>query len=108
MSLRAGKLDRRVTIKRLTDGHDEIGQPVQAWVDVATVWASILTKSGAETIRADKESSAVQSSIRIRRRDGITAAMRVHHGAAVYDIKVVLPDEESRERIDLVCEVVNG
>jgi SPP1 family predicted phage head-tail adaptor len=101
-----GKLDRRVTIKRLTDGQDEIGQPVQVWVDVVTVWANIRTNTGVQTIRADKESSAVQASIRIRRRDGITAAMRVHHGATVYDIKAVLTDEESRERLDLVCEVL--
>ncbi|WP_219209213.1 phage head closure protein [Variovorax boronicumulans] len=108
MSLRAGKLDRRVTIKRLTDGQDEIGQPVQVWVDVVTVWANIKTNTGLQTIRADKESSAVPASIRIRRRAGITAAMRAYEGATVYDIKAVQDDTESRERIDLVCEVLSG
>lgn len=97
-----------VTIQQLTDGQDEIGQPVQTWVSVATVRASILHKNGSESIKADKDVSIVQASVRIRRRADVTAAMRVVHSATTYEIKAVLPDEQSREHVDLVCEVVNG
>jgi head-tail adaptor len=34
--------------------------------------------------------------------------MRVYLDAVVYEIKAVLPDEETRDRLDLACEVVNG
>lgn len=104
--MQAGRLNSRVTIKQLTDGQDEIGQPIQTWTDLATVWANIKHKSGAESIKADQDVSIVQASIRIRRRADVTAAMRVHHGAAVYEIKAVLPDEQRREHVDLVCEIV--
>ena len=49
----------------------------------------------------------MRASIRIRRRDDITAAMRVVHGAKVYDIKAVLPDEHGRGFLDLVCEATS-
>jgi SPP1 family predicted phage head-tail adaptor len=106
--MQAGKLRHRITIQQLIDGQDEIGQPAQTWSDVATVWADIRHKSGSEAIKADQVTSTVQASIRIRYRTGINAGMRAVHGATVYDIKSVLPDERSREHVDLVCEAANG
>lgn len=99
-------LNRRVVIKQYVDGQDEIGQPTRVLEDVAPVWANILHKTGNETIKADKETSIVQASIRIRRRTDLNAGMQVHHGSIVYEIKAVLPDEVERERTDLVCEIV--
>lgn len=104
--MRAGPLQSRVTIKRHVTGQDEIGQPVDTWEDVATVWANIRNLRGAEAIRADKEVSTVQTSIRIRKRTDVTAAMRVVYGSTTYEIKAVLPDEVERDKMDLVCEVV--
>lgn len=106
--MRAGQLNSRATIQRLTSGQDSIGQPATTWTDVATVWANIRHKSGSEAIKADKDVSIVQASIRIRRRTDVTAAMRVLYGSTVYEIKVVLPDERHKDRLDLVCEVING
>ena len=104
--MRAGPLNNRVTLQALVEGQDEIGQPVTAWADLATVWADIRHQSGSEAIKANAETSIVKASIRIRRRTDVTAAMRVVHGATVYEIKAVLPDEQSRDKMDLVCEVV--
>lgn len=101
-----GKLNRRVVIQQLTAGQDEIGQPVTAWTALATVWANIRYLNGLETIKADAQTSVVKASIRIRRRTDITAAMRVVFGATTFEIKAVLPDEQDRERTDLLCEVV--
>lgn len=103
--MRAGSLKSRVTIKQLTGGQDEIGQPIQTWTDVARVWANIRHLSGSETIKAGAETSITKASIRIRYRTDINSGMRVYHGSTVYEIKAVLPDEESRDRLDLVCEV---
>lgn len=102
--MQVGKLQSRITIQRLEDGQDEIGQPVQTWVDVATVWANIRYLSGVETVKSDAPVSVARASIRIRRRTDVHAAMRVVFGSTVFDILSVLPDEESRERLDLVCE----
>lgn len=101
-----GKLNRRVTIKRPSTTQDDIGQPVLTLVDVATVWASIIHKSGSEAIRSDKDTSIVQASIRIRMRTDLDHGMQVHFAGMVYGIKALLPDEKTRDFLDLVCEVV--
>ena len=105
--MRAGQLNRRVTIERKTGGVDAIGQPLpEGWETFAQVWANVRFLSGSEAIKADAQTSVVKASIRIRYRTGIDAGMRVIHGAAIYEIKAVLPDEVRREYLDLVCEVV--
>lgn len=100
-----GTLNSRITIKERAAGQDAIGQPVETWVDIATVWASILHQKGIEAIKSGANTSIVHASLRIRYRVGVTAAMRAHHGATVYQIKAVLP--HGKEHIDLVCEVIN-
>lgn len=106
-TIRAGLLNRQVKIQQLTQIKDEIGQPINEWQDVATVWANIRHMSGTEAIKADAPTSTVRASIRIRYRAGIDAGMRVLHGSTAYDIQAVLPDEIGRRHIDLVCEVVS-
>lgn len=103
--MRIGSLNHRVTVRKPVPARDSVGQPVPAWTPVATLWADILHKNGAETIRADRETTAVQASIRIRYRVGIDASMQVLHGAKVYRITAVLPDERTRQFVDLACEL---
>lgn len=101
-------LNRIVVIQTPTAAPDAAGQQIPTWATLATVWASILHPSGSESIRADRDVSITRASIRILRRTDVTPAMRVLHGATVYEIKAVLPDEQDRERLDLACEVVHG
>ncbi len=37
--MRAGELDRRITIQRSTPTQDSTGDPVKSWATLATVWA---------------------------------------------------------------------
>lgn len=103
--MQAGSLKDRITIQRHTQEQDEWGTPVPgpgAWVELAKVWADVKHPSGLGAIKADADVSIVRASIRIRRRTDVDAGMRVLFGAAVYDIKAVLPGP-SRDRADLVC-----
>lgn len=104
----AQQLNNKVAIKRLDSGVDEIGQPVDTWTEVASVWADIRHPSGSESIRADQVASVVRASIRVLKRADVTAAMRVYHGDRVYEIKAVLPDAQTNLYMDLPSEVVNG
>lgn len=101
--MRAGTLNSRVVIKSRSTTQDAIGQQVETWSTVATVWANIRFTSGKEAIKSGAETSTARASIRIRKRADVTAAMRVYHGSVIYDIEAVLPDEERREHCDLVC-----
>lgn len=104
--MQIGRRNRKVTIQRLTSGQDDIGQPVQTWSDLATVWANVKTLTGSEAIKGGAETSTAKASIRIRRRTDVTAAMRVLYGTTAYQIKAVLPNEEDRKDVDLVCEII--
>lgn len=97
--------NRLVTLQRLVDGQDSIGQPVQTWSDVAHVYANIQYLSGIETIKAGAEASTARVSIRIGYRTDVTAAMRVSIGETVFHVKTVLPDEARKQHVDLACEV---
>ena len=102
--MRAGDLNRRVTIQRRTEAPTGTGGTAITWPDVATVWANIRYLSGIETVRADFPVSVAKASIRIRRRTDVDETCRVLHGEKVFDIKAVLFDETGREYVDLACE----
>lgn len=48
--MRAGALNRRVTIQKRVQGQDDWGQPIDTWQDVATVWANIAGQTGLGSI----------------------------------------------------------
>jgi SPP1 family predicted phage head-tail adaptor len=99
--------NRMVRIKKYGQAQDNFGQPVPIEETHATVWANIRHLSGVETIKAGAEVAVGSVSIRVNYRRDITTAMRVVDGATEYQIKAVLPDEERRQHVDLVCAVVN-
>ena len=109
MKITSGSLNSRVTIESPTMTQDAAGQAIPAWTTLATVWANIRHLNGAESIKADAESSAVKASIRIRRGPAVDASCRVvHHGGETYRVRAVLPDEVDRDKVHLVGEVVHG
>ncbi len=110
MSFDPGTLKDRITIQRHNQDKDEWETPIpgtEAWIDVAKVWADVLHKSGLGAIKADAEVSIVRASIRIRRRAGVDAGMRVLFGPSIYSIEAVLPGP-TREYMDLVCKFIQG
>lgn len=103
--MEAGFLNRRIAIECQSELYDEIGQPINAWLPILSVWGNIRHLSGVETIKSDADVSIVKASIRIRYRLGLTAGMRADHLGKIYNIKAVLQDSQHRYT-DLVCEVV--
>ncbi len=106
--MKAGTLRQRVIVEQRGSVQDSVGQPVESWTTYATVWADIRNQRGMEAVKADTMTSTVKASIRVRYKAGITAAMRVRHGATIYQIMAVLPDAASKDYMDLVCEAVGG
>lgn len=101
-----GRLNRLVSIRVPSTATDAAGQPLDAWTELRQAWASIRLPGGLEAIRADKPTSELQASIRLRYCTDMHAGMRLHQGATVYQIDAVLPDQEQRKWTDLVCRVV--
>lgn len=107
--MQAGKLKDRVSLQQQSTTQDSIGQPILTCTEIAKLWADIRYLSGIEAIKADAPTSISKVSIQIRKRAGVTSAMRIVDAAGVvYQILDVLPDMEHRDRINLPCQVVHG
>ncbi len=105
--MRGGQLRDLVSLQQQSSTQDEIGQPILTWTEVAKLWADVRYLSGLEAIKADAPTSISKVSIQIRKRSGITAAMRlVDADGVIYQILDVLPDMQHRDRINLPCQVV--
>jgi len=99
-----GQMNKRVTIRQRSASFDAIGQPVDSWTDLVTLWADVRFLNGTESIKADKEVNAVKASCRIRRRTDITESMRVVYAGDTYNITAILPQD--LVMTDLVLERV--
>lgn len=106
--LKAGDFDQRITVQQPATGQDAYGAPNTGWVDVAALWAKVADVSGREYLAAAAVQAAVTTKITIRYRTGITAAMRVLHGADVYNIEAVLKQDKRVCTLMCVRGVNNG
>jgi len=96
-------MNDRITLRR-SAGKDKIGQPIDAPVDIATVWANVLFQSGAEVMRAGADTAIVKCSIRIHARPDVDTGVSVLFKSKVYDVKSAPPDNSDRRFMFLVCE----
>lgn len=65
-NLRAGALNRRITLQSRSTSQDASGGQLLTWTDVATVWANVDPLSGRELLAAQAVQSAVSHQITIR------------------------------------------
>jgi len=88
--MRVGRMDRRITLQTNMPAQDAYGEPIEAWSDIATVWASVAPKSATERFESDQEHAQAQTEFRVRWRAGIDAADRITYNGQVYDITGVI------------------
>lgn len=102
--MNAGQLDQRVTVERLEEGQDELGQPFSTWTTLYTVWAAVEPLSGREYIAAMSAQSEVTTRISLRYRPGITSADRVNHEGTLYNITSVIDYKSRNRELVLMCK----
>lgn len=64
--MRAGELDRRVTLQRAAVTRDELNNPVETWSDLVTVWAKYEPVSDGEKFRAGERASEIGARFTVR------------------------------------------
>lgn len=100
--MRAGKLDRVITIERATTSIDLYGAPIIAWVPVATMRAQIVNGATEEFVRGPGASEETSITFRLRFLDGVTTENRVTYEGQEFDIKEIR--ELGRRRgLDIRC-----
>lgn len=83
--MRAGKLDRRITIERATYETNDFGEEVEIWECVATVWAQQRPVRGAERFTAQEFAGTRTLTFHIRYTPSLTVRDRIrfkNHGEA--------------------------
>jgi len=98
-----GNLRHRVTIQKPVITHDNIGQEVESWQEVAIVWASIEPLSGKEYFNAQQVNSEISTKVCIRYMAGITSKMRIVFKTHIYNILSVINFEERNIYLQLLC-----
>ncbi len=84
--MRAGDLDRLITIEQPTESKDEYGAPTVIWTSFAQVWAGVRYDNGTEYFAAGQMNARIDAVFRIRHRAGITTKMRVAYDGEYFDI----------------------
>lgn len=100
--MRAGKLDKTITVQRFASAVDDYGTETQAWSTVATVRAQVIQSSTEEFLKAFGTTPESAIVFRIRHRDGIVLADRVAYAGRAYDLKEI-KELGRREGLELRC-----
>lgn len=101
--MRAGDLNKRVTIERRATTQDTFGGQDATWSTVAVVWAGIQPMTGRELFAAQSVESEVTTQIVMRYQAGITAKMRVNYSGRLFNIHAVLDENERHRELTLLC-----
>lgn len=84
--MKAGTLDRRITLRSKSETRSATGATVVTWADVATVWAARQGLRFVEVEREAARTAQAEFKFQIRYRAGVNATMRVVEGGATYEI----------------------
>jgi SPP1 family predicted phage head-tail adaptor len=102
MTLRAGAMDRIITIERMAATVDDFGATHEAWSPLITVHAQLIQSTAKEFIRDFGAASVTTCVFRIRYVAGLTLADRVTYDGKSYDVKEI--GEIGRRRgLELRC-----
>ncbi len=104
--MRAGKLNKRVTIQDKSASQNSYGEEVITWTDFAKVWAAVEPLRGREFLEGKQITAEVSTRIRIRYRSGILPEMRVVYGSIIYDIHPPINLDECNREIHLMCQEI--
>ncbi len=85
--MRAGKMDRFITIEEFTAVQDAFGQETETWTEFATVWAEKVDIKARERFAAQQDLAEETTRFRMRYLQGITPKMRIVDDGKTYDIE---------------------
>ncbi len=107
-TLRAGQLNRRITLQAPVTTLDAYGVPTPGWTDVVTVWADIQPLTGRELISADRMASVITHQITVRHSSQLTdtrvvAGYRALYKGRIINIHAAMNEDESNVLVTLLA-----
>ena len=99
--MNAGEYNRRITIQSKTVTYDSYNEPIEAWTDGPTVWASIVTTGGGEFYAAQKLNASTQALFKIRYGTTVTVLDRIKYGNRTFEILSVNDANEAHRELHI-------
>jgi len=104
--MRAGSLDRRITIEQATLAQDGAGQAIETWSTFIVVWASRSDVRGRERFASQQELATRTATYRCRWVAGVNESMRIQDAGSVYRI-VGIADNRRRNWMEFTVTALN-
>jgi SPP1 family predicted phage head-tail adaptor len=107
MNSGAGKRRDRITFQVRAAGQGSMGQPVNTWTDVLTVYARVVATSGSEQFKGQQFNPEVTHHIEIKnssQTDQLTPLHRVNFNGKILDITSINPGERRLDDITITCK----
>ena len=102
--MRAGSLNKRVTLQYPTSVSDLMGGFTTTWTTgEKIVWAAIWPTSANELVRSMQTVMEITHRIRIRYRVGVLPSWRIKFGTRYFNIVSIVNPNEKNELLDLMC-----
>lgn len=101
--MRAGKLDRIITIERCIRTVSDAGTVTEVWAPLATVRAQLIEATTREFFEARGEGATSTVAFRVRWRAGLTTADRITYAGAAFNV-VELKELGRRAGLEIRCE----
>lgn len=101
--MRAGKLDRRVSIYSKSLTQDAYGEEIASETLLATVWAMLMEQRPGEVFSAGSDQRRDQVIFQIRKRSDVTEEMTAVYSGVRYEIKGI-KEVGRNNRLNLICE----
>lgn len=103
-----GKLNKRLTFKKLDEIEDDMNQITQALVDVCTVWGSLYPVRGVEFYEIQKLQSKITHKCYIRYRNDIDSTCYIEYAGKTYSIESVIDVDLDHKMLEIMCVEHNG
>lgn len=107
--MRAGQLNKRVTLQDYTITRASTGEDTKTWFDVGTVWANIepLGVRWREYFAAQQTVNEVTTRITIRYRADISPRHRFHYQGRYFYVEAIINTDEANRELQLLCSEVS-
>lgn len=101
--MRAGALDRRITLKSRSESQTSLGGPTESFSEIATVWARWKPAPGSQSFGASQRVDTAAGFFEIRHRADVDALAEVEFDSKRYE--VIGEPEEIGRRVGLRINV---
>lgn len=102
-TINIGKLNKRITFKKLSEIEDEMLQEKQGLKTICTVWASFYPVRGTERYELQKIQSEISHKCYIRYRNDIDSDCFIEYKGKKYNIESAIDVDDEHKIIEILC-----